>query len=96
MPSSATRGQRLSLRVDDGDVARRGCSRRATRAIEEPIRPMPIEGDALSKSGFSASALRLFSLEFGERRHHAAVGLLGADGQAQRIREAVGGDPAQD
>ncbi len=57
-------------------------------AAEEPIRPMPMQREARGLEPVDGSRLR--DQEIGERRDDEAVCLLGADGHAQRVRQAIG------
>ena len=66
---------------------RRAVARRMAWAIDEPIRPMPISA-TLSNSGFASRHLR--AMKSAQRRDDRAVGVFGADRQAQAMRQAVG------
>ena len=68
-------------------------ARRTTRASDEPIRPMPTR--AILENSGCGTGLQL-SRNSDERRDDAAIGVLGADGHAQRIGKAVAGDAPQD
>src|SRR5262245_60773287 len=70
--------------VATDSAARPSCL--TARTIDEPIRPSPM---TVTRANCGA----LFTLfpphEFGERFDHEAIGFLGADGHAQRMRQLV-------
>src|SRR5258708_38533501 len=68
---------------------------RAARAIEEPISPTPMSARR-SNGGSAMGCGRRPSQERRQRRDDLAIGLFAADGHAQRMRQAVGADLAQD
>ena len=85
MPSSATRARVFSERAVVTISPASPCAR-AARAIEPPIRPKPISAMRLNRS---ASRAHLRRHEVAQALDDEAVGLLGADGHAQRVRQAV-------
>src|SRR5919197_858046 len=104
-PSSATR-RRVAADRAVATIERAAPCARAARAIEEPIRPIPISARRLNKatSAFMGrsnpaarrTASRLPSHELRQRGDHHAVRLLTTDRHAQRVRQFVGLDPTQD
>src|SRR5215218_1484583 len=98
IPSSRTRSTTASLAsAATMERARLRCL--AARAIDEPIRPRPTRATR-SKSGVSREEPRRSGIfpahEITQSRHHETIRLLVAHGQAQRVRQAVSIDPAQD
>src|SRR5271170_7181084 len=96
-PSSATR-RRVAAERALATISRTAPCARAARAIEEPIRPTPSSARRLN-SGADApfvTTSRLFCQEIPEPGHDEAVRFFGADAQAQRVRQFVGGRLAQD
>src|SRR5690606_21197124 len=61
--------------------------RRNAPANEEPISPTPINASRATRGSAIAPLQKLF-----ERRDHRSVLVLQADGEAQEIAHAVGGD----
>src|ERR1700734_3790165 len=71
---------------------------RAARAIDEPISPTPIIASSSkigSARGAPSRSITFASHELGERGDHACVGLLAANREAQRLRQAIGRDGAK-
>ena len=76
--------------------SRRSCARRlrARRARDRGADQADADQrEAVEQGRFGHAA---FPHELGERRDHEPVRLLGADGHAQRVRQLVGADLAQD
>src|SRR5271167_919778 len=94
MPSSMTR-RRVAAERAVATMLRTTFWARAARAIEEPISPTPMSARR-SNSGSAMGRGRRSSQELRQRRDHEAIGLLGADAHAQRIRQAISADLAQD
>src|SRR5580658_1860935 len=90
MPSSFTRARVLAERAVVTISPANPCAR-AARAIEPPISPKPISAIL----GNGSVAFTSTAHEIAQRLDHEAVGLLGADGHAQRMRQPVIGQRAQ-
>src|SRR3984957_13190591 len=90
MPSSLTRARDFADRAVVTISPASPCAR-AARAIEPPISPKPIS--AILRNG--GVAFTSMACEIAQGLDHEAVGLLGADGHAQRVRQAVIGQRAQ-
>src|SRR4051812_21692516 len=84
-PSSATRA-RLLAECAVATISLAKPWARAARAIEPPIRPKPISATRLKRSSVLTSLARH---EVAQAVDDEPVGLLGADGHAQRMRQAV-------
>src|SRR5580658_2448436 len=97
-PSWATR-RRVAAERAVATISRTAPCARAARAIEEPIRPTPSSARRLNCGADAPSfvtASRRFCQEIPEPGHDEAVRFFGADAQAQRVRQFVGGRLAQD
>src|ERR1700722_12269569 len=71
---------------------------RAARAIDDPIRPPPIIASSSkigSARGAPSRSVTFASHELGERGDHTCVGLLAANREAQRLRQAIRRDGAK-
>src|SRR5580700_8853076 len=90
-PSSITRRRVAGERAVATIWPTSRCAR-AARAIEEPIRPVPIS----ARRPNSGSAMARSRHELCQGGDHQPVRLLGADAHAQRMRQAIGADLAQD
>ena len=80
-------------------MRRAALRRRAARAIDEPISPTPMIASSSkigSASGAPSRSTTFAPHELGKRRDHAPVGLLAADRQPQRVRQAIGRDRPED
>src|SRR5579883_3368621 len=86
-PSSATLSQTAG-EESAAMISRASLLRRAARAIEEPMRPMPMSDRRSNKGDSSDGAL--------ERCGDVMVGFLGADRQPQAVRQAIGAHRAKD
>ena len=84
MPSSFTRARVFAERAVVTISPASPCAR-AARAIEPPIRPKPISARRLELR----RGVHLRAMKSRKALDHEAVGLLGADGHAQRVRQAV-------
>ena len=93
-PSSATR-LRVAAERAVATIARTAPCARAARAIEEPIRPTPISARRLNRAR-SCGPRHLRPMNSASASTTSRFGLLGADRHAQRIRQLVGRDAAQD
>src|SRR5208282_5198746 len=94
-PSSATR-RRVAAERALATLARTAPCARAARAIEEPMRPTPISASRLKIGAGFVTASRRFCQKFLERRDDETVCFFGADAHAQRVRQLIGADRAQD
>src|ERR1700722_4881638 len=93
MPSSMTRSKVAWVRALATISPARSRRSRAMRATELPISPMPISARRRNRG----SAMRgLAGHELGERIGDDAAFLAGADGDAQAVRQVVGGHAAHD
>src|SRR5208282_2365600 len=94
-PSSATR-RRVSAERAVATISRTTPCARAARAIEEPIKPTPIKARRLNSGADFVTASCRFRQELSERGDDEVVRLLLADAHAQRVRQLVGAELAQD
>src|SRR5262249_22135765 len=94
-PSSATR-RRVAAERAVATISRTTPCARAARAIEEPMRPTPTKATRPNSGAGLVTASRRLRQEILERGHDQAVRLLSADAHAQRVRQLVGADLAQD
>src|SRR5215467_13473757 len=99
MPSSITRLRVCADRAVATMLPTR-FSARAARAMEDPIRPVPISARREKRGGGIIGSSRValsarLSHELRQRRNGEAVRLLAADAHAQRVGQSVGLDLAQ-
>src|SRR5271169_1573909 len=69
---------------------------RAARATDEPIRPTPINARRLKSGAGLITTSRRLGQKLFDRGDDETIGLFGADGHPQRIRQLVRADMTQD
>ena len=91
MPSSATR-LRVAAERAVATIERTALCARAARAIEEPISPTPISARRFEERLGRRAGHPACPMKSASACDHEPVGLLAADGHAQRVRQLVGAD----